>query len=497
MTERELRFTGDDMELFAAASGDRSPLHTDPAFARRTSFGECIVYGGLLSIGMLGLLPPEVLASVRSVRSQFPGPVLPGATSTARAQSRRDREDEWEVVLSGRGKVLARLVTSAGALASASLDQAGVLERAAASGGRSRGDEIVGEYRAGPELQELARRFGLEGLDPSVLEGIVWASNVVGMTMPGFDGLCAAVTIVGAGRAAPQAAAAHQWIRRRAYDERTDRLLLEGVLADDANVPRCVGLIECFPFSPTPLPDSAALTAEGPLEPAQHSAVVVGGSRGVGAALALALLDRGYSVHAIYSSSSEGADELVRLAGPYATRLSLHRIDAADPASVTAVAGLVGPSIDGLVLCAAPPPLPMGLTGESAGELARYVERSISLAAVPLAALLPLLARDDGWVLFCSASAVVRPSRDLPQFTVAKAALEGLAQWVASTTPRARVVVVRPSKVRTDLVNTPSGRLAATAAEALAGAIVERLALGALAHGLSILDLDHAELSTV
>ena len=199
MTERELRFTGDHMELFAAASGDRSPLHTDPAFARRTSFGECIVYGGLLSIGMLGLLPAEVLAGVRSVRSQFPGPVLPGATSTARAQSRGDREDEWEVVLSGRGKVLARLVATAGAPVPASFDQAAVLERFAASGGRGGDDEIVGDYRAGPELHELARGFGLEALDPGVLEGIAWASNVVGMSIPNFDGLCAAVTIVSAG----------------------------------------------------------------------------------------------------------------------------------------------------------------------------------------------------------------------------------------------------------------------------------------------------------
>jgi acyl dehydratase/NAD(P)-dependent dehydrogenase (short-subunit alcohol dehydrogenase family) len=494
--ERELRFTGDHMELFAAASGDRSPLHTDPAFARRTSFGECIVYGGLLSIGMLGLLPAEVLAGVRSVRSQFPGPVLPGASTTARAQSRGDRADEWEVVLSGRGKVLARLVATTGAGVPASFDQAAVLERFAASAGRGGDDEIAGDYRPGAELAELARGFGLERLEPAVLEGIAWASNVVGMTIPGFDGLCAAVTIVSAGAVAP-GAAARQWIRRRAYDERTDRLLIEGVLADDADVPRSIGLIECFPFSPTPLPDSVALTAEGPLEPAQRTAVVVGASRGVGAALSLALLARGYAVHAIYWSSAEQADELIRLAGPFATRLSLHRIDAADPASVSAVARLVGPSIDGVALCAAPPALPMGLTGESAAELADYVARSVSLAAVPLASLLPLLAREDAWVLFCSASAVTNPSRELPQFTVAKAALEGLARWVAATTPNGRILLARPSRVRTDLVNTPSGRLAAVAPDALAATIVGRLATGDLAHGLSIVDLDEAAVSAV
>jgi NAD(P)-dependent dehydrogenase (short-subunit alcohol dehydrogenase family) len=139
----------------------------------------------------------------------------------------------------------------------------------------------------------------------------------------------------------------------------------------------------------------------------------------------------------------------------------------------------------------------MGLTGESAAELADYVARSVSLAAVPLASLLPLLAREDAWVLFCSASAVTNPSRELPQFTVAKAALEGLARWVAATTPNGRILLARPSRVRTDLVNTPSGRLAAVAPDALAATIVGRLATGDLAHGLSIVDLDEAAVSAV
>jgi acyl dehydratase/NAD(P)-dependent dehydrogenase (short-subunit alcohol dehydrogenase family) len=500
--ERELRFTPHDMELFAAASGDRSPLHTDPAFARRTSFGECIVYGGLVSIGMLGLLPVEVRARVRSVRSVFTGAVMPGALTTARAQRRRDRPSEWEIRLTGRGKVLARVIASTSDEVPGQLDRADILARAARGaaapppeiGGLTPGRELAGSYRTGSELSELARRFGADGVDPGVLAGIAWASCVVGMTIPDFDGLCAAVTIVSQGLGdGPDAVPARRWVRLREYDQRTDRLVIEGLLADEAGSALALGLIECFPFSPTPLPDSAALTSTG--APERGRVVVIGASRGAGAALTLALLGHGYRVDAVYSSSTTAAAELTRLAGPYEPRLSLHRLDAGDAPSMSALASTVAEPIEGLALCAAPPPLPMGLTAESAVDLVGYVSLSTRLSAVPLGAFLPLLGRDRSWVLFCSAPAADDPHRDLPQLTVAKAALEGLARWAVLAAPRTRTVVARPPKMRTDLVNTPGGRLAAAPPEAVMSAIVEQLAAEDLTPGLSILAPDPAELS--
>jgi 3-hydroxybutyryl-CoA dehydratase len=40
--------TPGDMRRFALLSGDVSPLHTDPAFARSKGYDDIIVYGGLL-----------------------------------------------------------------------------------------------------------------------------------------------------------------------------------------------------------------------------------------------------------------------------------------------------------------------------------------------------------------------------------------------------------------------------------------------------------------
>ncbi len=65
-SSRQLQFTGEDIALFAAASGDRNPLHINAAFARKSPYGECIVHGSLLALGLLGTLPEDVLARVRT-----------------------------------------------------------------------------------------------------------------------------------------------------------------------------------------------------------------------------------------------------------------------------------------------------------------------------------------------------------------------------------------------------------------------------------------------
>ena len=90
----------------------------------------------------------------------------------------------------------------------------------------------------------------------------------------------------------------------------------------------------------------------------------------------IALLARGHETHAVYSTADGAADELRRSAGSHAERLVLHRADARDPAELAPLLEAVtndGLPLRGLVLAAAAPPLPMGLTAESAASLADYV----------------------------------------------------------------------------------------------------------------------------
>jgi NAD(P)-dependent dehydrogenase (short-subunit alcohol dehydrogenase family) len=216
--------------------------------------------------------------------------------------------------------------------------------------------------------------------------------------------------------------------------------------------------------------------------------VVIGGSRGFGASLSLALLARGHEVTVAYATSRARAERLRALAGPMRDRLHLVQLDAADPVACTELSERLTEPLAGLVLSAALAPVPLALTAGSATALADYVAQSVRLAAVPLGALLPSLDPATGWVAICSSSALAAPPREWPHYVAAKGALEGLAAWVASSHPRLRTAVVRPPKMLTAMTSTPSGRIDAAASDEVALWTVQRLTADQIAPGLTVLE---------
>jgi len=78
--------TRPDQALLYRLSGDRNPLHSDPAFAARAGFTRPILHG-LCTYGVTGRLLLHTLCGsdpgrFRSMRARFSRPVLPGARLT-------------------------------------------------------------------------------------------------------------------------------------------------------------------------------------------------------------------------------------------------------------------------------------------------------------------------------------------------------------------------------------------------------------------------------
>jgi 3-oxoacyl-[acyl-carrier protein] reductase len=69
---------------------------------------------------------------------------------------------------------------------------------------------------------------------------------------------------------------------------------------------------------------------------AGETAIVTGGTRGLGRAITLALLERGARVHATYAGDEAAARALAAEAERFGGRLALHRFDVADAAAVEA-----------------------------------------------------------------------------------------------------------------------------------------------------------------
>jgi len=469
---RPLAFDEADVAAFAAASGDRNPLHVDRSYARTTPFGERVVHGSLLALEALRCLADDQLAEVRALEVTFGGAVLVGETVEAEVRE-VPQADGWQVRVVGRGRLLARVLARRAPGPAEEVDvpppaRPMRTEPNDPPAPPQAGDVIGGAY--------AARGLSAGALAPPLAEGLAWASYVVGMEAPGLHGVFAALKLSlldGGGGAGAYA------LRVTEHDPRTERLVLTGVLEPAAGG-RLAAVIDCFGRPAVPEIDAAALLPAEPAAASGRAVVVVGGSRGFGAAAALALLARGHETHVVHSSPARLADE----------RLRGHLADARDAEAMERVAKELeerGLPLHGIVLAASPPPLPMAVTVSSAPSVADYVATALRLAVVPLGALLPLLGR-GGFVVFCSSTAVSAPPRDWPHYVAAKGALEGVAAWTAASTPGVRSVAARLPKMLTAMTNLPSMRVSAAAPEPVAKRLVELIEADELSPGLTVLE---------
>ena len=97
VAERCRKVTVQDIGLFTEISGDRNPLHYDPAVARASRFGEIVVQGGVTS-AILNAVVAEDLPGPGTVflevHWRFKAPVRPGDSITGRVEVTEVREDK-------------------------------------------------------------------------------------------------------------------------------------------------------------------------------------------------------------------------------------------------------------------------------------------------------------------------------------------------------------------------------------------------------------------
>lgn len=86
---RSLTVTAEHVEAYARLTGDRNPLHFDPAFVARTKYQRLVVQGGLTT-GLLHALVATDLPGPGTVflsqNWKFTAPVYIGDTITAEAE---------------------------------------------------------------------------------------------------------------------------------------------------------------------------------------------------------------------------------------------------------------------------------------------------------------------------------------------------------------------------------------------------------------------------
>lgn len=456
------------VELFARVSNDRNPLHAPGEYARATAYGEPVVFGVLAALAVLAGM--RGAGQVRRVSVSFRQPVFADRDYEVHVSGDHRR---GELRRAGRAVLTVTVTGDPADLGDAVEPAAGAM--LAEPAGRTfeelpEGLVVEGGYRV-DGLAALTARLGLDGgpLPVDHVAALLWTSYLVGMEVPGRQALFSRLTLDLLGP--PTTAEGTYRARVRRADPRF-RLVELAARLWSAGVPVASAVIEAFVRSPVPPVGVAPAVATLPRLDGRV-AVVVGASRGLGAALALALAHLGCAVVGCYRDSPAAAHEVERAAPPGAVRQV--RGDAADPEFC---AGLAREVLDrhgrlDLVVCSASPVLaPLRLVAGAAGELADHVAAAVRLVATPLAAFLPALTEARGQVLVVSSRAVSAPPAEWPHYVAAKGAVEHLANALAPANPTLRFLVGRPPRMATAYVETVAGGQPATAPAEVAAELV-------------------------
>lgn len=459
-----LQFSPADLDRFSAASHDVNPLHMSSHYARRTAYGERVVFGVLAAIEALSAGPERPGQVLTSLVLEFPSPVLIGVDYEVSV----DSSDGLTAVVSDGRRVLLR---ARAAFAEGSGEC--VTAEPAAPTDKPRDlqpEDLQVDATVSGRYAPNDPPYTVPGVAPAQLAALLWSSYLIGMQLPGRRALYS-IAEFNFSRAGKSTAIDYAATVSR-FHKRFGRLKVEAALSDTDGTFAEVKL-EAFIRQDVPLADVAAIESHLPRSSALggKTALVIGGSRGLGAALVRALALQGCAVRVNYASSAAAAtalaDELDGLAP-----IELVQGDATDPAWCAAQAAR---PVDILICSAFPALLPLWVEPSALDRMTAFMHQAWALTATPLAHFAGGLAEREGTLLLVSTSAVETIVPDWPHYTAAKYAAEGLTRAVAAENPGLQTLIARPPKLWTDLTNTPLGRHGATPIEKVAAAMVERL----------------------
>lgn len=467
MSPLSVRFTPDDLALFAGASWDRNPLHSSEGYARATQFGQPVVFGVLGGLSCLAAVPLAAGMTVGSVKMEFIGPLFVGIDYQLDVGAVGD--SEIVVALSDGPRVLIRSTFKLveGAQAFAPLEPAHAVLRPEAAQ-RSLADlpvglQITGTYQPDAALYEaLVARMNLDRLTvaPSRIATLLWASYVVGMELPGRQALFSEVTC----EFTPEGEASSPIDFSATIRSASPRygLVVAGFETTSAGRAHSRGEIRAF-VRKERQPAAVASVSPGVDRDSLlgKTALVIGGSRGLGAAIATTLAMRGATVYASYQRCAAEMERICAVAASASGVIHPLQGDGSDPEwcgrAVNQIRAAEG-RLDILICNAAPAVLPMPFSAFSIDRLNRYVAASFALVSNPVAASLDALSQTQGWAVAVSSAFAnfdspqfARARASYPHYVAAKSAIEGLFHSLAANNAGVGFVLARPPRLDGEL----------------------------------------------
>ncbi len=475
-----------DLDLFGAASHDRNPLHLSDAYARRTPYGERVVYGVLGAIAALANAAERPGLALSSVNITFRHPLFAGVDYRIEVDESADGMDRIRI-LDGRRLMMTAAMTFGNDVAHPAMPSISGIASRSESVDRSLDETVEGLEARGlyapsaPDLERLIDRWQVSnrGVASYGWAALLWCSYLVGMELPGLRALFWSLDLrIHLQNSGPQVPFAYRATVARS-NKQLEYVDVEAELSA-AEGPFASAKLRAFVRRESPSSNPAALERLLPRSArlCGKVAVVIGGSRGLGAAIVQALALQGCAVLATYRESVADAERVKTSVDRLPGTVEMIQGDAADEAWCR---GVLSPlvatrgGLDILVCNASPAIRTLDLSVDEVQRFRAFASTSLDLVSVPMAALLEPLSGRSGCCVLISSSAVRSLPTDWPHYIAAKCAAEGLMSWAATKYKSIRFVIARPPRLLTDQMNTPAGRQGALPVERAAAAIVERI----------------------
>lgn len=311
-----------ESEAFAQASGDFNPLHLDSVAARRTQFGRTLIHG--------------VFGALKALEVLYSTATLPGALTRLNVKFSKpigqgDAIEVWSEVRDGHHRVELLLgsvrsqiidITCTELTARAELPAALPAAQDEPTIEASRELTLADSQNLAASTPLRYPGQGLATLLPVLnqwlpatqLASILACTRIVGMECPGLHSVFARLSLEFPG--APHGSTDTLAYAVRHADPRLDRLEMSVTNAWAS------GTIEAF-FRARPVQQVDLATIQQQVRPkefAHQSALIIGGSRGLGEVAAKALAAGGAQVAITYATGAEDAQNVSAEIGEHAAR---------------------------------------------------------------------------------------------------------------------------------------------------------------------------------
>ncbi len=447
MRVSSLSFSSVELEAFKYLSHDENPLHVDPEYARKTVFGQQVVYGILAVLKSLHVWSDGQSIRLERIQVQFKRPLFLNRNYTLEIESHSEcvtirimSASRLQAKIKVEGMLLSQLhdcPIGDEAFLQAREDQK-VLP----------GEQIVQDREYAPGSYQFLKNLQTLGFSSGFMEWsqfvfFLWTSFTVGMENPGAQALYSELRASFSKQDQDPTKRHFESMKVWSLSSVKNDVYRVWTLAGKASG---VSNFEIHAFE-RPVPTSLDFDLLGTLSPLSlfkgMQTVIAGGGRGFGAALGSILERNGSAVMSLQRSRSALASQIQQVLGDAAERADSQRAASQFPDK----------SLDILILNASPTIEAAKFSEMSPENWMEFVSKSLACYLSPFRAFSNKL--KDGAVVVCISSAYAEEApTEFSHYVAAKMALESSWKVFAKEFPKWQFVTYRPPKMKTDQTNT-------------------------------------------